>query len=118
MTIDNRDGSPALSVEFNELCEEALRDVGQASAATKDRLVEDLRLRFEYPGQYAAYLDRFETVSKLQRLNRELVAHSSDLADVQQAIARLPKRDRAKVSLEYLEPLGDDFSIPHQLPFR
>jgi hypothetical protein len=118
MAINNRDRSQAFSVELNELCEEALRNVGEASAATKDRLVEDLRLRFEYPGQYAAYLDRFETVSKLRRLHRKLVAHSSDLAEVQQAIARLPKRDRVKVSLDYVEPLGDDFTVPHELPFR
>lgn len=118
MASNNRDGSPALSVEFNDLCEQALRDVGEVSAATKDRLIEDLCLRFEYPGQYAAYLDRFETAGKLRRLNRKLVAHSSDLADVQQAIVRLPKRDRAKVSLDYVEPLGDDFTVPHELPFR
>lgn len=117
MAINNRDQSGA-SVEFDELCEEALRDVGEASAATKDRLVEDLRLRFEYPSQYAAYLDRFETVGKIRRLDRKLVAHSSDLAEVQQAIDRLPKRDRAKVSLEYVEPLGDDFTLPHEIPFR
>lgn len=107
-----------VSVEFDQLCREALEEAGDISSVVRDRLVEDLRLRFEYPGQYVAYLDRYHTVNKLRRLRRRLVAHSSDLGEVQAAILKHPKRERPYVALEFAEPLGESLSTPHDLPFR
>ena len=106
------------SVEFDQLCQEALEHAGDVSSAVKDRLIEDLRLRFEYPGQYVAYLDRYETVNKLRRLHRRLIAHSEDLGQVQAAILSHPKRERPNVALEFSEPLGEELRTPHDLPFR
>jgi len=71
------------SVEFDQVCREALEQAGDLPTAVRDRLIEDLRLRFEHPGQYVAYLDRYETVDKLRRLRRLLIAHSADLEQVQ-----------------------------------
>jgi len=106
------------SVEFDHLCREALEQAGDISSAVRDRLVEDLRLRFEYPGQYVAYLDRFDTVNKLRRLRRRLIAHNADLGEVQAAILNHPPRERTKIALEFAEPLGEELSTPHDLPFR
>ena len=106
------------SVEFDQLCREALEQAADVSSAVKDRVTEDLRLRFEYPGQYVAYLDRYETVNKLRRLHRRLIAHSADLGQVQSAILSHPKRERPDIALEYAEPLGEELSTPHDLPFR
>jgi hypothetical protein len=108
----------SVSVEFEQLCREALERAGDASSAAKDRIIEDLRLRFEYPGEYIAYLDRYETVNKLRRLHRRLIAHSADLGEVQGAIRAHPKHERPKIALEYAEPLGEDISSLPDLPFR
>jgi hypothetical protein len=118
--INNRQNGSASSVEFDQLCQEilSLSDVGEVSAAAKDRLIEDLRLRCEYPGEYVAYVDNYKTVNKLRRLNRRLVAHSTDLAEIQRSIQRHSQRERARVTLEYVEPLGEEFNVPHELPFR
>ena len=106
------------SVEFADLCREALEQAGDVSSAVKDRLIEDLRLRFEYPGQYVAYLDRYETVSKLCRLRRRVIGHSADLGAVQAAILACPKSQRPNIALEYAEPLGGELHTSHDLPFR
>ena len=71
MIINNRqNGSSLSSVEFDQLCQETLRDVGEVSAAAKGCLIEDLRLRCECPGEYVAYLDNYKTVNKLRVLRR------------------------------------------------
>jgi len=106
------------SVEFDQLCREALEQAGDVSCAVRDRMIADLRLRFDYPGEYVAYLDKYKMVSKLRRLDRRLLAHSSDLSEVQAAILSHPPQDRAKIALEYSEPLGEELSVMHDLPFR
>jgi len=106
------------SVEFDQVCREALEQAGDLPTAVRDRLIEDLRLRFEHPGQYVAYLDRYETVDKLRRLRRLLIAHSADLEQVQAAILSHPKTERPDIALEFAEPLGEELCTPHDLPFR
>jgi hypothetical protein len=106
------------SVEFDQVCREALEQAGELPVAVRDRMIEDLRLRFEHPGQYVAYLDRYETVDKLPRLRRRLIAHSRDLGQVQAAIRSHPKRERPHIALEFAEPLGDELRTSHDLPFR
>ena len=108
----------SISVEFDQLCHEALRQAGDVSSAVRDRVIADLRLRFEFPGQYVAYLDSYRTVNRLRRLQRRIIGHSTDLGQVQAAILRHPKRERAEIALEFAEPLGEALSVPHDLPFR
>jgi len=109
---------PLTSVEFDQVCREALEQGGDLPIPSRDRVIEDLRLRFEHPGEYVAYLDRYETVDKLRRLRRTLIAHSADLGQVQAAILRHPKRERPNIALEFAEPLGEEISIPNGLAFR
>ena len=106
------------SVKFEQLCDEALRQAGDLSAAARDRVVEDLRLRFEFPGEYVAYLDKYGTVNRLRHLQRQLIAHSAAIADVQEAIQRYPDTECARIAIEFADPLGDDFRVAHDLPFR
>ena len=113
-----RNGSSSSVIEFDQLCDEALRDAGELSAAVRDRLVEDLRLRFEHPGEYVAYLDRYKTVNRLRRLQRRVLEHSRDLGEVQAAINRCTKRQRPHVMLEFVEPLGEELTVPHEMPYR
>jgi hypothetical protein len=108
----------SIVVEFEQVCQEALQQAGDVSAAARDRVVEDLRLRFEYPGEYVAYLDSYRTINKLRRLQRRIIGHSLDLGKVQVAILSHPKRERPKIALEFAEPLGEGLTTPHNLPFR
>lgn len=108
----------SVSIEFEQLCRDALEQVGDASSAAKDRIIQDLRLRFEYPGQYVAYLDSYKTVNKLRRLQRRLIAHSADLGQIQAAIQSFRERERPNIALEYAEPLGEELSSLPDLPFR
>ncbi len=108
----------SISVEFEQLCQDALQQVGDMSAAARDRVIEDLRLRFEYPGQYVAFLDSYRTVDKLRRLRRRIIGHNLDLEKVQAAILRYPKQQRPKIALEFAEPLQEGFTDPHDLSFR
>lgn len=106
------------AVGFDQLCKEALQHAGDVSSAVRDRLLADLRQRFEFPGQYVAYLDEYRLVDRLRRLRRRLIAHSAELSEVQKAIQRHPRRSRPRIALEFMEPLGEEFGVPHELPFR
>jgi hypothetical protein len=55
------------SVDFDQVCREALEHGGDLPITVRDRVIEDLRLRFEHPGEYVAYLDRYETRKCLSR---------------------------------------------------
>lgn len=50
---------------------------GDAFRVVRERMIEDLRLRFEYPGEYVGYLDKYRTGSKLRGLNRHLTGDFS-----------------------------------------
>ncbi|NUQ62228.1 MAG: hypothetical protein HUU20_07055 [Pirellulales bacterium] len=105
-------------VEFDQLCRDALREAGEISAAQRDAILADLRLRFEHPGQYVAYIDRCQVRNKISRLTRDVLAHSTDLSEVKAAFSQLATKKRAKVEVEYLDPLSEDFQLLHDLPFR
>jgi hypothetical protein len=106
------------SVEFEQVCAEALEHGGDLPMPVRDRVIEDLRLRFDYPGQYVAYLDSYETIGRLRRLRRHLIAHNADLEQVQAAILSHPKQQRPNIVLEFAEPLGEELSTSGALPFR
>jgi len=105
-------------VQFEQLCQVALREAGEVSAAQRDSILEDLALRFEHPGEYVAYIDHYRVRGRIRRLSREILGHSTDLSVVKAAFARFDSKKRAQVQVEYLEPLSDDFELIHDLPFR
>jgi hypothetical protein len=105
-------------VEFDQFCQQALEQAGDTSAAQRDAILADLRLRFEHPGEYIAYIDRYHIPNRIRRLSREVLAIGAELSKVKAAYAHLPRRQRARVQLEYLAPLSDDFQVLHDLPFR
>lgn len=104
--------------QFEQLCHDALREAGDVSAAQKDAIVADLGLRFEHPGEYVAYIDRYLVQNRIRRLSREVIAHSSDLSMVKAAFSHFDSEKRAKIQIEYLDPLSDDFELTDHLPFR
>lgn len=105
-------------VAFDQFCQDALREAGEISAAQKDSILEDLGLRFEHPGEYVAYIDRYQIRNRIRRLSREVLAHSRDLSEVKAAFSHFGNDKRAKVEVEYLDPLSDDLELIHDLPFR
>ncbi len=105
-------------LSLRQLCEDALREAGDISAAQVDAIRADLELRFEHPGKYVAYIDRYQVRNKIRRLTRDVLACSSDLSEVTAAFSHFGNKKRAKVQVAYLEPLSGDFEVHHDLPFR
>jgi hypothetical protein len=105
-------------VQFEQICQEALRAAGEISAVQKDLILADLELRFEHPGEYVAYIDRYQIRDKIRRLTREVLGHSHNLSEVIDSFAHLANEKRTKVELQYLEPLSDDYQSLHDLPLR
>ncbi|MGO8689625.1 MAG: hypothetical protein ACLQLG_08315 [Thermoguttaceae bacterium] len=105
-------------IQFESLCQDALREAGEISAAQTDSILADLGLRFEHPGEYVAYIDHYQVKGRIRRLSREVLAHGRDLSEVKAAFAHFDKKKRAKVQVEYLDPLAGDFELIHELPFR
>jgi hypothetical protein len=105
-------------LSLRQLCEDALREAGDISALQGDAIRADFQLRFEHPGKYVAYIDRYQVRNKTCRLAREVLACSSDLSEVNAAFVHFGSKKRAKVQVEYLEPLVGDFEAHHDLPYR
>ncbi|MEK7218074.1 MAG: hypothetical protein AAB728_01270 [Patescibacteria group bacterium] len=106
-----------MEYDFKKICEAALSSADNASAAAMRRMEQNLQLRQKYPGEYVAFL--YRTVSGTRGQFRELLAHSTDLTEVQAAIQALPQQDRENfIDLQYLEPMEDDLHVPNELPFR
>ena len=103
---------------FEQLCQDALREAGDISAVQRDSILADLQLRFEHPGQYVAYIDRYEVRNRVRHLSREVLAHGEDLSEVKAAFSHFDSERRAKVEVEYLDLLSDDFKTIHDRPFR
>lgn len=53
---------------LSRLCEDALREAGEVSAAQEDVIRADLELRFEHAGKYVAYIDHYRVRNKISRL--------------------------------------------------
>jgi hypothetical protein len=104
--------------QFEQLCEDALSAAGEVSPTARDALVADLRMRVEYAGEYVAYTEASHEVKGVQRYTRHLIAHAADLAKVHSALAALPLSKRARATIDYVEPLGDDLHAPHALAHR
>ena len=103
------------SPSFEEVCQQALRNEGKLSPAAQDRIREDLRLRFEFPGEYVVYIDRWKVHGRVRRLCREVLGHSPSLKAVQAAIAAAPAADRPKVVVDYADDQDDGPEVPHDL---
>lgn len=94
---------PDPSPKFEKVCQQVLNGYGELTPVAKDRIVENLRLQFEYPGQYVAYVDRFKTIEKVRRLCREVIATGRSSHDVQEAVRSCPPQDRTRVVVEYVD---------------
>jgi hypothetical protein len=105
-------------LQLRQLCDDALRDAGDLSALQEDVIRADIELRYMHPGEYVAYIDEYREQDRICRLVREVLACSSDLAEVKAAFTDVGSERRASIRLEYLEPLGDDFLTHDDLPLR
>jgi hypothetical protein len=101
-----------MPLDFHTLCEEALSAAGEITPAQRDRVIEDLRLRFKYANQYVAYVDRIETAGRTRKSARQLLAVSPDLRKIQEALAEYPENERGNVVVDFVDPLGGDLSVP------
>ena len=114
MGINMRSTIARPSLSFEKVCQRALRNGGKLSPAAGDRIREDLRLRFEYAGEYVAYIDRWKYQGKVRRLCREVLAHSPFLKSIQDTIAAVADDDRPKVMVDYADdPYEDGVEVPH-----
>ncbi len=104
--------------QFRKLCRQAVRNAGEISAVQRDAILQGLRLRRRYPGEYVAYIDRYPARDKVRRLARELIAHDSDLLAVNDCLSQFARKKRLKVMVQYLDPLLGDFRVLHDYPFR
>ena len=100
---------------FDKVCQQAMRNAGKLSPAAQDRIREDLRLRFQYPDEYVAYIDRWKIQGKVRRLRREVLVHSPSLKAIQGAIAAVPAKDQPKVVVDYADDPDDGLELPHDL---
>jgi hypothetical protein len=108
----------SVSRTFDDWCRLALERTDDTSAPARELIVEDLRLRFEYPDEYVAYIDRYSGKGSSRRLSREILGHSKDLTCLQAAVEACPDNDLARVVLLYAEPLDMPVSILHGLAGR
>lgn len=99
---------PESSLDFETVCREVLNRAGEISAFDRDCIIEDLKLRFQYPNQYIAFIDGWRTVDGVRRLSRRVVAHSADLAELQEPIARLSQRDHSRLIIDFVHEYGAD----------
>jgi hypothetical protein len=105
-------------LQLQQLFNAALREAGKLSALQKDLVCSDIELRYRHPGEYVAYIDRYKVQNRNCRLVREILACSSNLADVKASFSGFGSKKRARVRLEFLEPLGDDLETHNDLPLR
>ena len=103
------------SPSFEKVCQQALRNAGKATPGARDRIREDLRLRFEHAGEYVAYIDRWKVRHKTRRLCREVLTHSPSLKAVQQAVETVRPEDRSKVVVDFADDPDDGVDVPHDL---
>ena len=103
------------SPSFEKVCEQALRNAGKLSPAAQDRIREDLLLRFQFAGEYVAFIDRWKVQGKVRRLCRDVLGHSPSLKAVQDAIAAVSLKDRPKVMVDFADDPDDGMEVPHDL---
>lgn len=98
---------------------QALAEAGDLPPEARERLREDLRLQFDYPGEYVAYLDSWKTQRQTRRLLRRVIAHSLSLKDLYEALAALSPKERANVVLHYaVDPHQQELEVHYDLPGR
>ncbi len=90
---------------FEEACRQLLAAFqDELPPEERDRICADLRLHYDYRGEYVAYLDTWEGDGPGRRLKREVVAHGRRLDDLDSALAE--HRDRG-VALRYVDDLAE-----------
>ena len=108
-----------MSSEFEQLCDQALAIAGDVSSAQRERIIADLRLRFEHPSEYAAYIDEYPVVvGNTRHLVRTVVAADPDLRVVHRALADLSKEAQQTAVIDFVDPLTGDLMVPHNLSER
>lgn len=89
------------TTELEEAFRQSLRERGELHPEARQVLYEDLRLQFDYPGKYVVFMDRWKGRGSSRTLDRQILAHSTSLVEVQGPLDRLSPRDRAKAVLRY-----------------
>ncbi len=107
------------SPSFEQLRRHSLRQATDLTPIARDRIVADLRLQYDHPGEYVAYLDRRKIVDRVQRLCRDVLAHSPSIEDVQNAVEDSSDRDRPNVVVTYVEAFPEQTpQLLYELPGR
>lgn len=110
--------SASESLAFKSACSQALKRAGELAPIGRDRIVADLRIRFDYRGEYVAYIDRFKIVERVRRLSREVLAHSRSLKELQHAVDGASERDQPNVIVAYVDEDDESVSLPYELAGR
>lgn len=107
--------SPAM----NAILARALEDAGELPPAAQERVCEDLRLQFDYAGEYVAYIDRFCIHKGVRHFVREVLAHNRSLKELHDAVADLPAAKRAKIIIHYAtDPHRRELEVHYDLAYR
>lgn len=106
------------SPQFRAACRKALRRTHGLDAVARDRIIADLRLQFDHSGEYVAFIDRHRTVDHRRRLVREILAHSSSINGVQDAISNAVLRDQSRIVVRCVDADGTGPELPYEMPGR
>jgi hypothetical protein len=88
---------------LQRLYQRALEQLGSVDDEFRQRLYEDLRLQVEYPNEYVAYADQWVEPGRGQprRLDRQVLAHGSDMEQVLQAVRQQGNADDQPWLMDY-----------------
>lgn len=101
--------------DFELACQKALRRAGDLAPLGRDRIIEDLRIRFDYAGEYVAYIDRIKTIKKVRRLIPDVLAHGPGPEDVQEAIDAASDEDRREIMMDFIEGEQETPQLDYEL---
>lgn len=103
---------------FDEIRDQALEDAGEISEGARLLLIEDLRLRFQFPDEHVAYIDTWKIVGKKRQLMRRVLAHSPDVWGIKDAIDSCTEAEWRNTTVTFLDSLDDDLEVPDDVGER
>lgn len=102
-----------------QFLQHALRAAGDLSPQAQELLRNDLRLQFDFPGEYVAYRDQWKKHRKKPTLVRQVLAHGSSPLHLQNVLSTLPPQERAQIMLRYMsDPHAEELQVHYDLPGR
>lgn len=98
--------------EFLEFALSAAEKEQKLSHAARVNLRANYEVQYDYPNEYIAFLDDWSGKGRNRRLDRRIVAHSTDMKTVSDAIAKLSHEDRCRIQFLYVDdPFTDVFEL-------